>query len=135
MTNIESSILNNDKISADKYGLAAISHIYKAFGNFVRSKELWPFSEKNGLDWEESNGLENDCETAVKFILRAIEKYKEETEEDDINSSNDFIKKAKIILNLAQFNTDVINETTDAVNNESDNTDNSIHNIISETDE
>lgn len=132
MTSIENKILNSTNISSDKIAAAAISHIYKAYGDFVRSKELWPFSEKNNLEWEESQGLINDCNVAINFIEKAINKYEEENEEtEDLNSSNDFVKSAKNIIKLGNVNLNIINETTNAVNTESNNVNDNIDEIIS----
>lgn len=153
MTNIESSILNNSKISSDKYGLAAVSYIYKAFGNFVRSKELWPFSEKLNQEWEESKGCEYDCVFAISLLLRALEKYREEigkssqdsdsTETDDTENNeeqkskyvledNNFVKLARFILKFAETNIDIINETSDAVNSETEKINDNINDILIE---
>ena len=132
MTSTELIILGRDDIRSDKLGAAAISHIYKAFGDFIRSKEFWPFSEKNNLEWEESQGLINDCNVAISFIEKAINKYEEENEEtEDLNSSNDFVKSAKNIIKLGNINLNIINETTDAVNTESNNVNDNIDEIIS----
>ena len=45
MTPTELIILGRNDIRSDKFGAAAISYIYKAFGNFVASKECqYPYS-------------------------------------------------------------------------------------------
>lgn len=53
-------MLANDNILADRFGMAAISYIFKAFGDDVRSKEYWPWSEKSNCMWPGVRGIDPD---------------------------------------------------------------------------
>ena len=40
------NFLNNENIKADRFAMAAISYIFKAFGDNIRSKEYLPCGDK-----------------------------------------------------------------------------------------
>lgn len=45
-------ILENENVKADRFGMAAISYIFKAFGDNIRSKEYWPWGDKIDFTWD-----------------------------------------------------------------------------------
>ena len=45
-------IISNTNIKADRFGMAAISYIFKAFGDNIRSKEYWPWGDKVDFPWD-----------------------------------------------------------------------------------
>ena len=67
-----SQILENDNIKADRFGMAAISYIYKAFGDDVRSKAYWPWSEKVNFPWSKTQGPIIDLNNAILCINKSI---------------------------------------------------------------
>lgn len=129
MTANEVLVLNNDKIRSDKFAAAAISYIYKAFGDIIRSKEIWPFSNKVNLGWQNSKGTEQDCLDAMNFLVRALEKYEKEIEEEtskDTLSGDDFIKKLRYMLDNISKEIKIVNNTSDNINATSNNVENEI---------
>jgi len=127
MTPTELIILGRNDIRSDKFGAAAISYIYKAFDNFVASKEMWPFSEKLNMEWQEPKGFEEDCNIAINFIEKAIAQYNYElnndsTTETKVNNSNSNILKLKQMVKSVQNNLENIETTIKTVNNTTDNT-------------
>lgn len=132
MTSNEILVLNNDNIRSDKFAAAAISYIYKAFGDIIRSKEIWPFSNKVNLGWQNSKGTEQDCLNAMNFLIRALEKYelelKEETNKTNL-SGDDFIKKLRYLLNNISNEVKIANETSDNINATSNNIEEEINKL------
>ena len=129
MTPSELIILGRNNIRSDKFAAAAISYIYKAFGDIVRSKEIWPFSNKVNLGWQNSKGTEQDCLDAMNFLVRALEKYEKEIEEEtskDTLSGDDFIKKLRYLLNNISKEIKIVNNTSDNINATSNNVENEI---------
>ena len=132
MTSNEILVLNNDKIRSDKFAAAAISYIYKAFGDIIRSKEIWPFSNKLNLGWQNSKGTEQDCLDAMNFLVRALEKYELELEEETNKtnlSGDDFIKKLRYLLNNISNEVKIANETSDNINATSNNVETEINKL------
>ena len=50
-------LFQNENIKADRFALAAISYIFKAFGDVLRSKEYWPWGSTVNFSWD--NGKDN----------------------------------------------------------------------------
>jgi len=113
----------NPNIRADKYGMGAISHIYKAFGDNIRSKEYWPWSENVGNDWawEKSKGTINDLENAIEYIKMAMLRLSYEYVNTQTNEYGDdmttAIKKLRKRLENINLSIDIANEITEAINN------------------
>lgn len=132
MTANEILVLNNDKIRSDKFAAAAISYIYKAFGDIIRSKEIWPFSNKVNLGWQNSKGTEQDCLDAMNFLVRALEKYELELEKETNKtnlSGDDFIKKLRYLLNNISNEVKIANETSENINATTDNVEEEINKL------
>ena len=125
--------INNDAyIKPDRFGMAAISTIFKAFGDNIRSKEYWPWSEKVGdqFMWESSNGLTNDLLDAIEYIkLSLIQIDKEIYEEQESNKSNltsmdaikELVKRINRVnntINNVNRSVDDINKTTEEISND-----------------
>lgn len=129
MTPSELIILGRNDIRSDKFAAAAISYIYKAFGDIIRSKEIWPFSNKVNLGWQNSKGTEQDCLDAMDFLIRALEKYELEIEKETNQtnlSGDDFIKKLRYMLNNISKEIKIVNNTSDNINTTSNNVENEI---------
>ena len=100
-------ILEHEKIRSDRYALAAISHIYKAFGDPIRSKECWPWGRDVQFEWYPSQGTNRDITEAELLLERARTKFEEETSSDkeyiklndNIKSMDDLTKQAKALRN------------------------------------
>ena len=112
-------ILENENIKADRFGMAAISYIFKAFGDNIRSKEYWPWGDKVDFPWQESNGLETDLTNANLCITQAkIRSHEEEHIEIKRNNSNSIkdLKKRLDRINMNVKDADTlsqnINETS-----------------------
>lgn len=75
-------ISNNTSIKSDRYAMAAISQIFKAFGDIERSKDYWPWGETVDYPWESSRGTQQDLSLAKAFIAVAANRHKEEHPDD-----------------------------------------------------
>ena len=73
-------LFQNENIKADRFGMAAISYIFKAFGDTLRSQEYWPWSEKVNLPWESSKGTDYDLTIAIELLNEAINRIDESTD-------------------------------------------------------
>ena len=134
-------ILLNDNIRSDRYAMAAISFIFNAFGDPIRSKEYWPWGEKVHCEWPRTKGTEIDISYAQIFLERAKNKYDEELEANDnkTNLYNDSmtdtfknnIRSLKKRLNKVKFNTKTIIKSTSELNNISDDTTHNIEKLTS----
>lgn len=62
------NFLKNKNIKADRFAMAAISYIFKAFGDNIRSKEYWPWGDKVNFPWgdEDLDNLEHTYTLNVK---------------------------------------------------------------------
>ena len=60
-------ILENENIKADRFGMAAISYIFKAFGDNIRSKEYWPWGDKVDFPWD--NGKDTISSDKIQDAL------------------------------------------------------------------
>ena len=130
-------MIMNDNIRSDRYAMAAISNIFKAFGDDIRSKEFWPWGDKVQCPWTISKGTDEDISEAELLLERARLKYNDETEINinnekyystvSMNNLNKNIKDLqkqveKIQRNINKINqssshsTEVSTETTKAIN-------------------
>ena len=71
-------IIENNNIQSDRYAMAAISCIFKAFGDSIRSKEYWPWGKDIQCEWMPSKGILDDIKQAELLLKRARVKYNEE---------------------------------------------------------
>ena len=60
-------IIENNNIHSDRYAMAAISCIFKAFGDPIRSKEFWPWGDKVQCPWTITKGTEKDIDDAEDY--------------------------------------------------------------------
>lgn len=113
-------IIDNKNIRSDRYAMAAISCIFKAFGDHIRSKEYWPWGDKVQCSWTPTKGTIGDIIDAEFLLERALEKYEDElnnsTQEIYIKSVNmdectKQIRELKKRLNKVKVNTNKIIKT------------------------
>lgn len=116
-------ILENENIKADRYGMAAISYIFKAFGDVVRSKEYWPWGDTVNFPWEnDNNDIYGDSldsltrailclNTAKKRIRESENTNKIEIKKDTVNSVNSLKKR----LSRIGFTNKNINNVTNSI--------------------
>ena len=121
MINFNETTIKDVDIKSDRFGMAAISTIFKAFGDNIRSKEYWPWSERIGDDWiwEKSQGYENDLNYAIELIKYALWRIENEEEAKymkQVNSSDQNIKDLKRRLNRLNKEIETANNITDAIN-------------------
>ena len=132
MINFDEQTINEVHIKPDRFGMAAISTIYKAFGDNVRSKEMWPWSERVGNDWqwEASQGIKKDLEYAISLINYALFKFEldKETENNEYEtlSSDTLVKDLSHRLKKLQKSINTAEDITKAINNTSEYTENDI---------
>ena len=74
-------IIENENIRSDRYAMAAISFIFKAFGDSIRSKEYWPWGKDVQCEWTPSQGTSYDITQADLLLRRAKNKFYEENGE------------------------------------------------------
>ena len=72
-------ILANKNIHADTYAMAAISYIFNAFGDIVRSKDYWPFGKILNFDWH----IISDTNLAITCAELCLERAREKHNEND----------------------------------------------------
>ena len=98
------ALKENKNIRADRFAMAAISYIFKAFSDNKRSIDYWPWSGKDAeyLEWEDSTGKTNDLYMAIHLLTEAINRVNNEnTDSGEINDdpnnekSNIFDKTTK----------------------------------------
>lgn len=103
-------IIKNENIRSDRYAMAAISFIFKAFGDNIRSKEYWPWGKDVQCEWSPSKGTKYDITLAEQLLERSKNKYLDEIGE--FNLINDkYVSMFKIksvsdntsILNLPSY--------------------------------
>ena len=130
-------IIEHEKIRSDRYALAAISHIYKAFGDPIRSKECWPWGRDVQCEWYPSQGTNKDITEAELLLERARIKFEEETSSTNEYANltgnetmkDDFskeIKKLRKRLNKLTNNLSSINKSNTEINNISEDIDSKI---------
>ena len=88
-------IIENENIRSDRYAMAAISYIFKAFGDTNRSKEYWPWGRDVQCEWTPSKGTSNDITQAEQLLKRAKNKFYEENGEYR-SLSNKYVSMFKI---------------------------------------
>lgn len=56
--------LSNENIKADRFGMAAIAYIFKAFGDSLRFEEYWPWSDRinSTFVWNDEAGETNEAD-------------------------------------------------------------------------
>lgn len=86
-------MINNENIKADRFGMAAISYIFKAFGDDIRSKEYWPWSEKDNCGWP---GLRGEYHLPSEYLYWAEQSINRAS---TVNYTADNIKDPKKIFN------------------------------------
>ena len=130
-----SDILENNNIHSDKYARAAISHIYKAFGDNVRSKEWWPWGTSVPFKWYPSKGINTDILEAELLLEKARLKSVDESNTNINNSNDSFLSEIKSLTNLNNYlyniknNLKTVNNTSDKINEISEGTSSKIDNI------
>ena len=85
----------NSIIKADRWGMAAISYIFQAFGDFIRSKEYWPWGETVNCEWEKV-----DPNIAFKYAKLCLE-------EASGRAAIDVINELKVDNNYTDFNNSI----------------------------
>ena len=88
-------IIENENIRSDRYAMAAISYIFKAFGDSIRSKEYWPWGKDVQCEWTPSKGTSNDITQAELLLKRTKNKFYEENGEYR-SLSNKYVSMFKI---------------------------------------
>lgn len=88
-------IIENENIRSDRYAMAAISYIFKAFGDSNRSREYWPWGRDVQCEWTPSKGTSNDITQAELLLKRAKNKFYEENGEYR-SLSNKYVSMFKI---------------------------------------
>ena len=116
-------ILENENILADRFGMAAISYIFKAFGDNIRSKEYWPWSEKVNCPWVKSEGAAKDIQTAIKILNRTLSVIENEDEErietdPSIRDLRRRLSKSTTSIKSSENVTEKINETSRSTSTE-----------------
>lgn len=132
-------IMLNENIRSDRYAMAAISFIFNAFGDPIRSKEYWPWGEKVQCAWRPTKGTDIDISYAKLLLERARIKYEEEISENEenykINTNivmDDLRKNIKQLqnrLNRVKINVKNIVSATSELNNINDNTQKTVNDI------
>lgn len=144
-------LFQNENIKADRFALAAISYIFKAFGDNIRSKEYWPwginvnFSWDNGKDqitddmFKDTNasswqtiGNKSDLTRAMLCLRQA--QQRSEKEETEIIKANNYrsIRDLQKRLNRISLRNRGINSSIENVNKTSIETKDLANDIIGE---
>ena len=128
-------MMMNNNVHADRYAMAAISNIFKAFGDDIRSKEFWPWGDKVQCPWTITKGTEKDIEDAELLLERARLRYIEENgdpvqinDKTDTmtNSFSNQIKDLQNRINKLRLNTKKVNKASQNTINVSKETQDSI---------
>lgn len=126
------ALKENKSIKADRFAMAAISYIFKAFSDNKRSIDYWPWSGKDAeyLEWEDSTGKTNDLYMAINLLTEAINRVNNEnTDSGEINDdpnnekSNIFDKTTKEYkrrINQITTNLNNLNNSISVTNKVSD---------------
>ena len=126
------ALKENKNIRADRFAMAAISYIFKAFSDNKRSIDYWPWSGKDAeyLEWEDSTGKTNDLYMAIYLLTEAINRVNNEnTDNGEINDdpnnekSNIFDKTTKEYkrrINQITTNLNNLNNSISVTNKVSD---------------
>ena len=135
-------MMMNNNVHSDRYAMAAISYIFKAFGDDIRSKEFWPWGDKVQCPWTISKGTNIDIGEAELLLERARLKYDEETEASNINDKiynedtmkDSFAKNIKELqkrINKIQLNIGKVVKASDHTNTVSEQTTDTINKLNS----
>ena len=131
MTPTELTILGRNDIRSNKFAAAAISYIYNAFGDIIRSKESWPFSSKKELGWQNSKGTEEDLKSAFQFLLASYNKYlNENSKSNDVIPISNTINDIKTELEDIDKELDLIDSISESIDNITNDTNDKINNVI-----
>ena len=132
-------IIQNENIKSDRFAMAAISYICKAFGDTIRSKEYWPWGDKVDFPWNSKNqnipseilqheiqytwptsGELSDLTRAMICIQQAQERREKEINSNEETPNIDVsIKGLKRRLNEAIFKTDTADNVSKKINDTS----------------
>ena len=124
-------IIEHENIRSDRYAMAAISHIYKAFGDSNRSKEYWPWGKDVQCEWYPSRGTNMDITEAELLLERARQKFEEETNSTSeytkltVDTNMDYNKEIKQLqkrLNKFTRNLSTVTKSNNAIQNISEET-------------
>lgn len=142
-------LFQNENIKADRFALAAISYIFKAFGDNIRSKEFWPwginvnfswdngkdqitddmFNDTNASSWQ-TIGNKSDLTRAMLCLRQA--QQRSEKEETNIIKTNNYrnVRDLQKRLNRISLRNKGIISTTNNINKTSIETQDLANNII-----
>lgn len=124
-------IIEHENIRSDRYAMAAISNIYKAFGDSNRSKEYWPWGKDVQFEWYPSRGTNMDITEAELLLERARQKFEEETNSTSeytkltVDTNMDYNKEIKQLqkrLNKFTRNLSTVTKSNNAIQNISEET-------------
>ena len=115
-------IRENENIKADRFGMAAISYIFKAFGDRIRSKEYWPWGRDINFPWDNETydsyeiNYNKNLLLAIECLEEAISRLNNDTETQYNDISTKSLEKRLALLKnkLKNINTisEKINETS-----------------------
>ena len=109
-------IAQNENIKPDRFGMAAISFIFKAFGDNIRSKEYWPWGKDVQCRWATSKGTKKDLDDAIFLLKTAFNRIIESPETELVSTKLISERTLKERLNLNITNTQSADKITDKVN-------------------
>lgn len=124
-------IIEHENIRSDRYAMAAISYIFKAFGDPIRSKEYWPWGKDVQYKWYPSRGTNIDITEAELLLERARQKFEEETNSTSeytkltVDTTMDYNKEIKQLqkrLNKFTRNLSTVTKSNNAIKNISEET-------------
>lgn len=122
-------IRQNKNIKADRFGMAAISCIFNAFGDKIRSKEFWPWGDVVNIPWEESSGTITELGDAIRLLTEAQIRSDYEGKVEIKRERSNNIKELRRRLAHLNINKKTLNSVTDNINNTSKETKTIIENI------
>ena len=138
-------IIENENIRSDRYAMAAISYIFKAFGDSNRSREYWPWGRDVQCEWTSSKGTNNDITYAQLLLERARIKFdKEQIINNDYPKINDDImtntfdkqmKELRRRINKLAINMKRINSSSQEVISVSNRANDVVDSVIPKKDE
>ena len=109
-------ILENKNIKSDQYGMAAIAYVYKAFGDNIKYKELWPWVETIS----DTDGFDHDLTIAIQLLNKAKVRHNDEDEKISIKYDNSVsIQNLKKRLSQINMNLKSANKNSTNINNAS----------------
>ena len=143
-----SDFLCNENIKADRFGYAAISYIFKAFGDDKRSKEFWPwgstvnFSWNNGNDnidgdlmkqineksWNVAGNISN-LTRALLCLAAAHERLEKDNEDTEVQDTDASIKGLRRRLSVAKTKIKSSDTISDKINEVSNDTLNKLNDL------